>query len=63
MLKNEQGNIYETIHGNKVNDLFIYCYLIDLLNQNDNAFDDILKILVQIIFKIRFQFYPNVSKF
>ncbi|WP_419334515.1 hypothetical protein [Spiroplasma endosymbiont of Sarcophaga variegata] len=43
VLKNEQGNIYETIHGNKVNDLFIYCYLIDLLNQNDNAFDDILK--------------------
>lgn len=43
VLKNEQENIYETIYSNKVNDLFVYCYLIDLLNQNENAFDNILK--------------------
>ncbi|WP_426605677.1 hypothetical protein [Spiroplasma endosymbiont of Glossina fuscipes fuscipes] len=43
LLKNEQENIYETIHSNKVNNLFIYCYLIDLFNQNENAFDNILK--------------------
>ncbi|WP_283271921.1 hypothetical protein [Spiroplasma sp. SV19] len=63
LLKKDQENIYETIHSNKVNDLFIYCYLIDLLNQNENAFDNILKILVLVMFKIRFPFYTSVNKF
>ncbi|WP_101519328.1 hypothetical protein [Spiroplasma melliferum] len=43
LINNEQANIYEIIHNNQIENLFIYCYLIDILNNSEEAFDNILK--------------------
>ncbi|AXF97106.1 hypothetical protein [Spiroplasma phoeniceum] len=43
LINRQQANIYEIIHNNQIENVFIYCYLIDILNNNEENFDNILK--------------------
>lgn len=43
LINRQQVNIYEIIHNNQIENVFIYCYLIDILNNNEENFDNILK--------------------
>ncbi|ALA97029.1 hypothetical protein SKUN_00105 [Spiroplasma kunkelii CR2-3x] len=43
LINRQQANIYEIIHNNQIENIFIYCYLIDILNNNEETFDNILK--------------------